>query len=56
MIELRITPGAAAFARRLTDAAERRAVARAQSRSLAAAGDDRRWRVARLLWPQFTKG
>jgi hypothetical protein len=44
------------FARRLVSRAETLAAARAETRRLAARGDESRWRRADLVWPLFAKG
>lgn len=56
MIRARIAPGAGAFAAKLARKAGAIAAAAAESRLRARRRDPLRWRMARLLWPAFTKG
>jgi len=45
----------AGFAARLAARAGKLAAAQAETRHRARRGDARRWRLARLLWPLYTK-
>ncbi|WP_324740597.1 hypothetical protein U8326_12235 [Tsuneonella sp. CC-YZS046] len=56
MIAARLRSGGSAFAAGLARKAALLAQAHAEQRLLARRADPLRWRMARLLWPLFTKG
>lgn len=56
MIAAKQVGSGARFAARLADKARQLAEAKAEERVRARRGEARRWRLARLLWPVFTKG
>ena len=55
LLTARTDPPVTALAERLSAKARRLALAQAENRRLARAGDGRRWRDARLVWPLFAK-
>jgi len=56
LIEAKAAPDGRGLAARLAARASAIALAAAESRLRATRDDPARWRLPRLLWPQFTKG